>query len=599
MAEVGHEHVVAGDIADGIGSIGGHYLVALRPVGKDVAIVGCCGEGGRGARTVGACTGNATAGSRIGRGGDGVAVDVVGHINGHVLCRHGAAHRCLVRCVARDGGRCNAVGCAVVHSLGVGCSSLCAASVSVVDSQRVAVDVVGHINGHVLCRHGAAHRCLVRCVARDGGRCNAVGCAVVHSLGVGCSSLCAASVSVVDSQRVAVDVVGHINGHVLCRHGAAHRCLVRCVARDGGRCNAVGCAVVHSLGVGCSSLCAASVSVVDSQRVAVDVVGHINGHVLCRHGAAHRCLVRCVARDGGRCNAVGCAVVHSLGVGCSSLCAASVSVVDSQRVAVDVVGHINGHVLCRHGAAHRCLVRCVARDGGRCNAVGCAVVHSLGVGFSRLTVVGIVVVDGQGVAVDGPVAGHGHVFIGHGRYLAAPSAEGVACQGRYCGGGNRRAIVVSGLCGNRGCAGRHGAGVGVGDIVAVECEVGHHVMICIHGDGGGIARYRTAINGPVLEGVSRAGCGGELYAGTIVVSTTIAHRTAGYRTAVARTDRGGEDGFVDGNLNRIADGCTATVCCIITEEVTILSESYCCSRIKGGVVAVLCGANLPALCRHG
>ena len=78
--EVGHEVTCSG-YDEAVGSLGGYFLIAiLCPVDEVVACAGCSGKGSGSSMVVGACTGNGTTGSRIGRGGDGVAVHFeVGH----------------------------------------------------------------------------------------------------------------------------------------------------------------------------------------------------------------------------------------------------------------------------------------------------------------------------------------------------------------------------------------------------------------------------------------------------------------------------------------------------------------------------------------
>ena len=103
----------------------------------------------------------------------------------------------------------------------------------------------------------------------------------------------------------------------------------------------------------------------------------------------------------------------------------------------------------------------------------------------------------DGVAVEGPVAGHVHVVVGHGGHFTAPAAEGVAFHSRYGCSGYIRAIVVGDCSGYGRCASRHGAGVFVGHIVAVDVvrNIDRHVLVghvaahrglarCIACDGG-------------------------------------------------------------------------------------------------------------------
>lgn len=48
-----------------------------------------------------------------------------------------------------------------------------------------------------------------------------------------------------------------------------------------------------------------------------------------------------------------------------------------------------------------------------------------------------------------------------------------------------------------------------GDSVAVDGEIGHHIVVGVHGDGDAAARLCGAVNSPVAEGVAFVGIGGE------------------------------------------------------------------------------------------
>ena len=84
--EVGH--IVAGfRHRERVGGVGGHFRTSLRPVREQVARVGRGRQRGGLSVVVGACAAHRTAGSRVGRGRNGVAVEfedsdesvVVGH----------------------------------------------------------------------------------------------------------------------------------------------------------------------------------------------------------------------------------------------------------------------------------------------------------------------------------------------------------------------------------------------------------------------------------------------------------------------------------------------------------------------------------------
>ena len=154
---------------------------------------------------------------------------------------------------------------------------------------------------------------------------------------------------------------------------------------------------------------------------------------------------------------------------------------------------------------------------------------------------------GDGVAVEGVAclqsAGsrHGEAVGSAGAdqtVVLVPAVEGVSGVGRS-GHSAVVAMVVVAVAGNRTTRGRAGRG---GDGVAVELEVGRYYMVGIHGDAGGVARHRAAINGPVLEGVASGCCSRERYAGAMVVghvATDVAVSVAN-RTAVGRIDGGAE-----------------------------------------------------------
>ena len=74
-------------------------------------------------------------------------------------------------------------------------------------------------------------------------------------------------------------------------------------------------------------------------------------------------------------------------------------VVNGERVAVDTVSYINRHVLVTHRARNDRLVRCVASDGGRGDAVRGAIVDVFSMGWCSGSAVGELVVNGERVTV--------------------------------------------------------------------------------------------------------------------------------------------------------------------------------------------------------
>ena len=120
--EVGHIRCAL-QHREAVGRVGGDHRSVLGPIHEGVACVGRRGQGGRGAVVVGACASHRAARRRVGRGGDGVAVQrEVGHIrcalqHREAVGRVGGDHRSVlgpihegVACVGRRGqGGCGAV----------------------------------------------------------------------------------------------------------------------------------------------------------------------------------------------------------------------------------------------------------------------------------------------------------------------------------------------------------------------------------------------------------------------------------------------------------------------------------------------------------
>ena len=115
-----------------------------------------------------------------------------------------------------------------------------------------------------------------------------------------------------------------------------------------------------------------------------------------------------------------------------------VLVVDGEGVAVDVVGDIDGHVLRTHRTRHDGKVRSIAGDGGRGDAVVDVVVDALGMRGGSGRSVGVLVVDGQRVAVEREVGyvrcrfgdEEGERCIGADHFaVLGPVGEGVAFVG--------------------------------------------------------------------------------------------------------------------------------------------------------------------------
>ena len=79
--------------------------------------------------------------------------------------------------------------------------------------------------------------------------------------------------------------------------------------------------------------------------------------------------------------------------------AVCVLVVDGEGVAVDTVSDIDCNILGAHCARNYGHVRRVTSDGGRGDVVGCAVADIFGMGWCSGSAVGVLVVDGERVAV--------------------------------------------------------------------------------------------------------------------------------------------------------------------------------------------------------
>ena len=114
---------------------------------------------------------------------------------------------------------------------------------------------------------------------------------------------------------------------------------------------------------------AVGVLVVDGEGVAVDTVSDIDCDILGTHRARNDCQVWGVTGDGGRGDAVGCAVADVFGMGRCSGSAVCVLVVNGERVTVVAVGDIDRDILGTHCARNDGQARRIACDGGRSYAV--------------------------------------------------------------------------------------------------------------------------------------------------------------------------------------------------------------------------------------
>ena len=152
-----------------VDSISRDFYVVLCPVDEVMVQIGRCGEAAGLEVVVGASTGNGSEVLWRGRGCNRVAVDAVGHVDGHILGAHGAGDNRNIRGVARDIWRSHSVAFVIVDWFRVRRCGLSAVGVLVVDGERVAIDGIRHRHVHVIVRHVAAHRSRIRGVALDDG----------------------------------------------------------------------------------------------------------------------------------------------------------------------------------------------------------------------------------------------------------------------------------------------------------------------------------------------------------------------------------------------------------------------------------------------
>ena len=150
-------------------------------------------------------------------------------------------------------------------------------------------------------------------------------------------------------------------------------------------------------------------------------------------------------------------------------------VVNGERVAIVAVCDIDCDILRSHCTRNYGQARRVACDGGRSDAVGCTVVEALGMGWCSYGAVGVLVVDGECVAIDGVGDINRHVLCAH-RASDDRQVRRVTSDGRrsYAVGGT----VVDAL--GVGCSGRCAVGVHVvdGQCVAVDAvsDIDRHVL---------------------------------------------------------------------------------------------------------------------------
>ena len=510
--EVGHEGVVAGDIVDGVGGVGGHFLVILGPVHKGVVFVGCGREGDRSAVVVGACTGNGTTSCRVGCGSDGVGVELeVGH-EGAISSYREA--------VGSVGG---------YYLVVLGPVDEAVASIGRSGEGSRSTIVIGAVAGN---------RTTCGRVGR-GGDSVGVGCKVSHE-----GACTGYGETVGGVGRYLIAILCPVDEVVACAGSsgegsrstivvgacAAHVTAIGRVSRGGdfvGVKLKVGRYRMVSLDIANSVLCVACI-----HRAAI--VGPIYKGVagIGRGGDGSRCamFVGAGATYVATCGRVGRSS-DSVGVGCKV----------GHEVAFTSYGEAVAGISGYHIAILCPVDEVVACAGSSGKGSGCAMV--VGAVAGNRTTCGRAGRGGNFVSVELEVGRYRMVSLDiansvlcvaciHRAAIVGPIYKGVAGIGRG-GDGSRCAMFVGAGATYVATCGRVGRS---SDSVGVGCKVGHEVAFTSYGEAvAGISGYHIAILCPVDEVVACAGSSGKGSGCAMVVGAV-----AGNRTTCGRVGRGGD-----------------------------------------------------------
>ena len=181
-------------------------------------------------------------------------------------------------------------------------------------------------------------------------------------------------------------------------------------------------------------------------------------------------------------------------MGWGSGSAVGVLVINGERVTVVAVCDIDSDILGTHRARNDGQARRVACDGGRSDAVGCTIVEALGMGWGSGSAVGVLVINGERVAVDTVSYINRYVLVTH-RARNDGQVRRVACDRRRGDAVGRTVVKVFGM---GWCSDStififvvDGKGVAVDGVSDIDCHIlGTHcarndrLVRCVTSNGG-------------------------------------------------------------------------------------------------------------------